>query len=259
MKMSLKQYVINANRSIVREDRFIKKLRTTDLTREQFRLFAAQRAYIATNFIKLLEKGVILAKHLEDEKLALTLQSNLNDELGLDEFGNRQVSLNHGQWKSDYLKALNIKTDEENFPLLSCTKNSVESFIALEESENLYQIAGAILSLENIIPLEYRAAVVARDKLFPEVFCIGQTVTDAERVQQEKVRRYMDDHIIHDSKSHFPELLEALAQHENNEEILEQIQLGINYVNRYRKQFYEGLDRSMAFGSIIQTFYTIAA
>ncbi len=121
----LKSYVIEENKATVRNDKLVCRLRDANVSREQFRLFAAQRAYIATNFVRLLRRGVELAEQLGDEALATALQQNLNDELGLDEMGLPKRELHHGVWKADYLETLGLEADVEGFPLLEGTRANV--------------------------------------------------------------------------------------------------------------------------------------
>ncbi len=69
----------------------------------------------------------------------------------------------------------------------------------------------------------------------------------------------MDDHIIHDSKAHFPDLLAALIIHENDPKISGQIKNGIDIVNQYRKTFYMSVSRAFDFGEPIRDYYTVGA
>lgn len=255
----LKSFVIEKNRSTVRNDELVHRLRDCCVSRDEYRLFAAQRAYIATNFVHLLRRGVILAEEAGDASLAEALRANLDDELGIDESGVARAELHHGKWKADYLRSLGLEADLEGFPLLTGTKANVQAFLDLEERGSLYEIAGAILSLENIIPLEYRAAVTARNHLFPEVFCDFEEDSPAVAAAKFKARRYMDDHIVHDAKSHFPDLLTALSAHHADSKAIEQAKRGVAIVNHYRKQFYRGILRAMDFGPSLQRFYTVGA
>lgn len=254
--MSIKNYVVAENKHVVRNDSVVIALRDGNLDHSQYKLFAAQRAYVATNFVRLVDKASKLAIEIGDHELADALQSNLRDELGIDPDGKYREDLDHRKWKENYLQAIGIEADVKGFPLLNGTQAHVQSFLNLESCGTVFGISGAILSLENIIPLEYRAAVCSRDALFPEIFC--QTDDDSiETIKQKATaRKYMDDHIIHDSKSHFPDLLSALLKYENDPIAMAEIKFGIDIVNSYRKQFYESLNAALRFSEPIKRFFT---
>ncbi|MBV8124435.1 MAG: hypothetical protein JOY60_16155 [Burkholderiaceae bacterium] len=255
-RSALKDYVISGCKEVVRENPVVLALQRKSYDRAQYKLYAAQRAYVATNFIRLLKKGQGLAFEFGDVELAGVLQSNLNDEQGIGPDGQYDHALSHLNWKIDYLRALGLEADVPEFPLLPGTQRHVEAFLALEREGTLFSISGALLSLENIIPLEYRAASWSRDHLFPEIFNLGEA--DTPQVQQEKIRarKYMDDHIIHDAKYHFPLLLRALEKYEGNADLMREIHCGIDLVNHYRKQFYADLHVAMQLAASDMHFYT---
>jgi hypothetical protein len=64
---------------------------------------------------------------------------------------------------------------------------------------------------------------------------------------------------IHDSKRHFPELLQALVKYENNSAASAEIRSGIDFVNKFRKQFYQGLSAAMQFEQRDMEYYTYGA
>lgn len=252
----LKDYVISENKAVVRDDEVVLALLRKSLNHTQYRLYAAQRAYVATNFIRLVDKGARLARDAGDVELAATLQSNLNDEIGLGGDGKTHDALDHRKWKETYLRAIGIKADVPGFPLLRETQAHVDAFLDMEAEGTMFSIAGTILSLENIIPLEYRAAVSSRDHLFPEIFCPAAGDSDAVRDKKELARQYLDDHIVHDSNAHFPQLLQALVKYENNAAAMVEIRAGIDLVNTFRKQFYRGLHAAMQLSQRDMEYYS---
>jgi len=253
--MSLKKYVFGRTRSLVKSNQVIRRLSRKGLSREQYLLFAAQRGSIATNFNSLLDRGVELAKQIGDSKLEDALQSNLNDELGYNSEGRINPDLAHKKWKIDYLAALGIAADHPNFKPLKATKSHVDTFLALEEGGNVFNIAGALLYSENIIPVEYRAATNSRDYLFPEIFCITDRDSDVQVLNKEKARRYMDDHILHDAQSHFPDLLRALETYESDVDVFQDIKKGVDLVDCARKKFYHCLEQAFAMPNSALEFY----
>jgi|GEM_PF-2207643 len=254
--MGLKDYVISENKAVVRYDRVVLALSRKLLDQTQYKLYAAQRAYVATNFIRLVDKGAQLARSIGDFELAEAFQSNLNDELGVGPDGKRYEELDHRVWKTNYLLALGLKADLKGFPLLSETRAHVNAFLEIEATGTLLNIAGTILSLENIIPLEYRAAVSSRDHLFPEIFCISPNDDAQTRQKKEIARQYLNDHIIHDSKSHFPQLLQALLKYEGDAKAMEELRAGIDIVNIHRKRFYKELGMAMQLYPRDMEYYT---
>jgi len=254
--MNLKNYVISENKAVVRDDPVVVSLLRKQLNKAQYKLYAAQRAYVASNFLRLVDKAAQLAHALGDEELALALQSNANDEIGLGPDGKIHYELNHRQWKTTYLRAIDIDADIEGFPLLPGTQAHVNAFLEIEADGTVFSMAGAVLSLENIIPLEYRAAVSSRDHLFPEIFCVEPGDTIEVRANKQSARRYLDDHIVHDANSHFPMLLNALVKYEDNPTVMAEIKLGIDLVNSYRKRFYQGLEQALRFDEEEMAYYT---
>jgi len=253
---SLKNYVISENTGVVRRDPVVLALLRKSLNTTQYKLYAAQRAYVATNFIRLVEKGARLAREIGDVELAGALQSNLNDEMGMAPDGKIYDALNHRNWKINYLRSIGIEADLKDFPLLRETRAHVDAFLEIEAGGNLFSISGALLSLENIIPLEYRAAVSSRDHLFPEIFCHSDEDSEEIYHAKELAKQYLNDHIVHDSKNHFPQLLQALTKYEKDPAVATEIRAGIDLVNTYRKQFYQGLGIAMLFNQRDMEYYT---
>jgi pyrroloquinoline quinone (PQQ) biosynthesis protein C len=254
--MKLKDYVISENKAVVRDNVVLAALREKTLDCAQFKLFAAQRAYVATNFVRLVKKAMEMALAVGDTELAAALRANLDDELGIGPDGLVNPELNHLNWKIVYLDALGLEADVSGFPLLEATRAHVDAFLEQEERGTLFSIAGTLLSLENIIPLEYRSAVIARDHLFPDIFCDEDKDTDDMRRQKQRARQYLDDHILHDSKSHFPDLLRALLKYECDPFAMAELKRGIDVVNTFRQRFYTGLHSALRFGPEMMEFYT---
>lgn len=254
--MNLKNYVISENKAVVRDDPVVLSLLRKEINKAQYKLYAAQRAYVASNFVRLVEKAAQLARALGDDELAGALQANVNDEIGMGADGKIHYDMNHRQWKTTYLRAIDIDADIDGFPLLPATRAHVNAFLEIESEGTVFSMAGAVLSLENIIPLEYRAAVSSRDHLFPEIFCIGAADTPQVRADKAAARRYLDDHIVHDANSHFPMLLNALLKYEDDPVVMAEIRSGIDLVNSYRKRFYHGLQYALRFDEADMAYYT---
>ncbi len=164
---------------------FLARLRRHELSRAQFLTFTIQRHALAAGFVELLMVGVRNAPTLELKQI---LEQNLADETG-----NGNPALAHSQWRADYLRALGVAglTVEpiEGVTQYECAARNLMNGSAAE-------IAGAILALERSIPPEYRCIQRNRDALFPAL--------DAN------ARLYLDDHIVHDTHAHYPDLLRAV-------------------------------------------------
>ncbi|HEX7643214.1 MAG TPA: iron-containing redox enzyme family protein [Burkholderiaceae bacterium] len=252
----LKDYVISENKAVVRNDPVVLALMRKQVNARQYRLYAAQRAAVANNFVRLVLKTADAARSRGDADLAAALDANADDELGRGSDGVARAEHNHRNWKLAYLNALGIDTEAPDFPLLDETRAHADAFLELEAEAGMLRMAGALLSLENIIPLEYRAAIQSRDHLFPQLFCITPEDGEEARLGKAAARRYLDDHVVHDANEHFPQLLHALEKYQDDPAAMEEIKSGIDFVNRHRKSFYEGLAGALAFDEARMDYFT---
>jgi len=257
--MELKDYVISENKAVVRNDPVVLALMRKQLNARQYKLYAAQRASVATNFVRLVVKAAAGARAIGDKALAKALEANEADELGRDEHGIEHAERNHRNWKLAYLCALNLNVERPDFPLLPSTRAHSDAFLELEASAGVLRMAGALLSLENIIPLEYRAAIRSRDHLFPQLFCIDDGDGPDTRRRKMAARQYLDDHVVHDASEHFPQLLQALEKYQDNPASMGEIRAGIDFVNRHRKNFYEGLAEALTYDDARGEYFTYGA
>jgi len=221
------------------------QLRNCQINQGQFKFFTIQRMSIAYNFENLLVASLRQAKAIGDSELALALQRNLADENGEDEEGKVDPKKAHKYWRKSYFSALNI-TDVDQDLLLPETINHSNIMRDIEKENDFLVMSGALLASEIIIPIEYRNARFSRDHLFPEAFVVNVD-DDAETIESKhQACLYIDDHIIHDAKSHFPELLNALNKYENNADQLIKIKQGIDLIKDAREIFYKGINAAWA-------------
>ena len=253
---TLKDYVIGQNKAVVRNDPVVLALMRKQLDARQYKLYAAQRASVANNFVRLVVRAAQAARAMGDVELAEALEANADDELGRGFDGVVRAERNHRNWKLAYLRALGIDADAPGFPLLPGTRAHAEAFLELEATAGVLRMAGALLSLENIIPLEYRAAIQSRDHLFPHLFCIAPEDGTETRRRKEAARQYLDDHVAHDANEHFPQLLHALEKYQADAAAMEEIRAGIDFVNRHRRRFYEGLAGALLLEEACMDYYT---
>lgn len=236
--MSIKKHTTELAKAILKTT-LVSRMMRAQLTRPQFLFFFIQKALIVKNFESLLSRSFQIAQAQGQHELASVLLSNLDDEQGKDNKGRVNPEAAHKTWRNAFYAALGI-TDvllDQTLPLTSA-KEHCDAFLYLENTDDVFLIAGAFLALERIIPLEYRGAQISRDHLFPEIF-----VTRAEDSleKQEAIRRsryYIDDHIIHDAKIHFPQLLNVLEKYENDAVAMASMAKGVELIQKVRESFY---------------------
>ncbi len=258
-RTTLKDYVIAENKAVVRHDPVVLALMRKQLDVRQYKLYAAQRASVASNFVRLVLKAADAARAMGDLALAAALDANADDELGRGGDGIVHAERNHRNWKLAYLRTLDIDAEAPDFPLLPGTRAHAEAFLELEAGASVFRMAGALLSLENIIPLEYRAAIQSRDHLFPQLFCIAANDDADARRRKSAARQYLDDHVVHDASEHFPQLLGALEKYQDDAAAMTEICAGVDFVNRHRKHFYQGLAEALGFDNAAMEYFTYGA
>jgi hypothetical protein len=252
----LKDYVISENRAVVRNDPVVLALLRKQMNARQYKLYAAQRAAVASNFVRLVVKTANAARATGDIELAAALDANADDELGRCSDGVVRPEFNHRNWKLAYLRALGLDAEAPDFPLLHGTRAHAQAFLELEAGGGMLRMAGALLSLENIIPLEYRAAIQSRNHLFPQLFCVDAGDDVATMRRKKNASQYLDDHVVHDASEHFPQLLRALEKYQNDAAAMQEIRAGIDFVNRHRKAFYAGLAEALGFDDARVRYFT---
>ncbi len=206
---------------------FLDKIEKGELPREQWPAFAVQRYLAANNFEALLEAGLSKATAANDQGLANTLQQNLDDETGI-KGGEVDSAMAHSTWRKDFYKAIGV--DETQLTETEPAEGAKAYGKEIEKlcKEELLKIAGAILFLEFSLPEEFKKMQAGRDAAFPEL--------------DTRARLYLDDHIIHDAKWHYPGLLNALQPHLADPEKFSQIEEGIRRIAEVKKNFYSSLE-----------------
>jgi len=208
----------------------------------QFKEFIIQKALIREGLIQMLMRCMDLAKHRDVDDVAKVMCSNLDDELGVDGEGNIDNGKSHAHWLGLFLRAMNIKqSDFDNTEELLETKDYIATLNEIVESDNLFYIAGAILMLERIIPIEFRAIKTSRDQILPDVFLEQNGDNESTKATKADSRRYIDDHITHDASIHFPEMLQVLERYTHIPSAFAQMEKGMNTIIGARQNFYSGI------------------
>lgn len=209
-------------------------------SRENWTVWACQRYHAAHGFIRLLEIWITWARSSWLIKLQAALQENLDDENGMN---NPQLGP-HEKWRQNFYNALGVRQEQlEKWILLPWTNEYWEVLESLEKS-SIHGLIGALLYLEFSIPHEFRRIQIWRDTTFREKFVIE--ASDSKEAKKEKwlARMYLDHHIIHDSDSHFPNLvksIEPLLEKGYEEKIIGWVMI----IAQAKKQFYACLPREL--------------
>lgn len=233
LSQSTKQFVGHA---------FLDQIESGSLSKEEWRLFAAQRYLAAHDFENLLEVSVEEAKNLGFKHLAEVLQSNLNDEKGVDADGNALAEGSHAKWRQDFYSALGLPPEIlDSKVALAGTKKYCDLLSNLIVERNLMKILGALLMLEYSIPEEFKRIKVGRDLTFKDEFVFESTDSPEVRRKKGFARLYIDHHIYHDAESHYPDLEEAVFEI-IDEEAMNDLLEGIRLLGEAKSNFYDGFE-----------------
>ena len=242
---NLEKYIIDKNKNII-ETEFVKRLEYWKLSKEEFINFWLQRYLIPKKFEELLYVWIEKAKNeLKDTELESNLYMNYLDENWLDINWNKLKIGSHKEWRNDFNNALFIKyskIDLENIKICDWTQSFIDSYDNLISKWDWLMIIWALLFLEYNIPEEYKRVKISRDILFKNEFVINNNDT-IENITKKRIWcMYIDNHIIHDSKIHYPTLKEKLIKYLNNEKNIDLIKKWIDIISEWKLKFYEWFD-----------------
>ncbi len=223
--------LINHGVELFLDNAFLNRIEKNLLTKEEWHTFAVQRYLSATPFEDLLEACEAAARRDGLVDLAEVIESNLRDERGIDAEGTRHEHLSHSTWRKNFYQAIGISELELTSTTPSvATKEYQETVRGLVKTDDPLIMAGGLLVLEAIIPREFAKLKSGRDQMFPNL--------------SDEAKLYIDDHIVHDAKAHYPDLLAALSDLANSETVRTRIASGINLMVEVKKRFYERLQQS---------------
>jgi len=222
------------------KNNFLAKLETGKLTLTEWRGFAAQRYVVALPFEDLLKGCKESAESCGDLQLANVIAANLQDEMGIDAEGHYDPELSHGTWRKDFYAAISIEESQlVSAPVEAGTEFYKKALHRLVEHGDPVIMAGALLVLEGTIPREFARIKRGRDISFTEVFVDKDDDSEETRKKKAKARLYIDDHIIHDAKAHYPDLLDALSKYAMTAEGRNRIEQGAVTITEAKKRFYD--------------------
>ncbi len=225
-KLWLMDLVNKSAEEFLGENRFLDRLEVGEVTTEVWREFAVQRYAAAMPFEGLLEACKVKAEEMGDEKLTQVLLDNLRDEAGVDEAGQVVPELAHSTWRQNFYQGLGLsEVSLATIDETGGTRSYREALEELIETGDMLQLAGAILVLEGSIPREFLRLKRGRDVVFPGLSA--------------EARLYLDDHILHDAKSHYPDLLGALEKYAKMIVGQKKITEGVRVIAEAKKKFYQ--------------------
>lgn len=216
------------------------------LSEQQWRDFAIQRVLAAQSFLPLLEAGIVLAETHGDVLLAQVLRENRQDELGIDANGRELAVGSHHKWRQDFYQAIGVLEEDlartVALPETVAYQQSMQDLIA---SDDLYTVSGALLLQEYSLPAEFKRMQIGRDKTFRGQFEKIFTDTPAVSNQKKAARMYLDHHIGHDAKLHYPDLEGALEQHLEDPEKFAKVLKAMEVLAVAKRNFYQGVGRTL--------------
>jgi pyrroloquinoline quinone (PQQ) biosynthesis protein C len=215
-----------------------------NLSQDEWREFAKQRYLAARHFEELLKAGIEKAQEIQDQELVEALSSNLRDEEGVNEHGQPLQTGSHEKWRQDFYNALGLDGHAlSSAEPLDGTKEYDSTLRRLIDNEDVLTVAGALLIQEYSIPEEFKRIQVGRDLTFPAEFVTNSSDSSEQRRQKGFARLYIDHHIAHDARSHYPDLERAISKYSADPESLAKIMRGMEIISTAKQKFYESLQQ----------------
>lgn len=234
--------VANATKQMKLNNAFLTFLQKGKLSKENWIKFGIQRYLAAIPFTYLLRSTIKKAKKANDHTLARAIQDNLNDELGIDQNGLKSKDASHETWRKNFYSAIGIdSTMLKKKKARKGTTTYNRTLRSIIKDGTLLESAGALLALEATFPIEFQKIKSGRDKTFPEKFIERVSDSKIEKERKKKARKYIDDHIMHDAKKHYPDILHALVDYASDPRSLSEIERGALKIAEARAIFYADL------------------
>lgn len=217
----------------------LERLEKGEALTEEWREFAVQRYLAALPFEDLLEGCKKAALEQGDSELAGVIDANLRDETGVNADGKEVPALSHGVWRKDFYSAIGIGEDMlDSASATEETRAYEQALRRLVEKSDPVIMAGALLVLEGTIPREFARIKRGRDISFVDTFLDQAGDSEETRKRKTRARLYIDDHIIHDAQSHYPDLLSIMERYAASCEGRRRIEEGAMAIAGAKKRFY---------------------
>ena len=188
----------------LRQHPLTRLFRTNRLSPLGWKQFGLERYHAATSFMTLLRAASKHSLNEEYENIHDAIQRNICDELGL----TKDSPVPHEDWRVDFYREIGVHVIDDAYA----------ATVHVEEYRNLIDCCcespitalSAVLYLEVTIPYEFAAILRGCELTFPERFVLTCEDSSAALTRKRRARRYLEDHISHDMKSHFRELKLAM-------------------------------------------------
>lgn len=217
----------------------LERLEKGEALPEEWREFAVQRYLAALPFEDLLEGCKKAALEQGDSELAGVIDANLRDETGVNADGKEVPALSHGVWRKDFYSAMGIGEDMlDSASATEETRAYEQALRRLVGKSDPVIMAGALLVLEGTIPREFARIKRGRDISFPDIFLDQAGDSEETRKRKTRARLYIEDHIVHDAQSHYPDLLRAMERYAASSEGRRRIEEGAMAIAGAKKRFY---------------------
>lgn len=233
--------ILSAPKDAMLDTAVLNKIESGNLTPEGWRMFLAQISHAAHTFEDLLRTGKDKAAQQGILPLQVALESNLRDEAGENEQGNTIADRSHHEWRRAFYRLLGATdtfiADTTPLPGAIFYRQTLEEL----RQEHVLTIAGALLMLEFFIPHEFRKLQAGRNRTFAKEFTPYPTDSAATLREKQLGKLYLDDHIIHDAQSHYPDILKALLPYTGNEDTFNRIKKGVDMIVQAHLRFHNNL------------------
>ncbi|MCB9798815.1 hypothetical protein H6758_03765 [Candidatus Nomurabacteria bacterium] len=214
----------------------MKPLKSRNAQPDEFLCFVCERVDSARVFLDLLKKMIHVCQGDQDLLLRKAIEENLHDERGV----GKGKSASHDKWREDYLEGIQ-KLHHERVCCCDHTCHFVykQVFRDAVMRGDKGEMLGVLLYLERVIPIEFAFIRSYQDKVFCGIFVYSQIDTHQQRAIKRKLRRYLDDHIVHDAVDHYPKLLQAIQLSGSDLSMQEKIAYGAKIIHRAKLLSYE--------------------
>lgn len=243
VRKELTRYASSAARGLA-QNKVLNALERGWPTVPRWHKYAIERYKAAHGFQRELEAAIVKCEEEGFPDVAAELRCNLDDELGIVD-GVVYPDKAHEKWRIDFYAGMGItEADIRAHKPFMGSLSAAGVVSQLIDYGSALELAGSILFIELFIPLEWNRVRKGLYPAFPHAFVLRDDDSPETRARKIAARLYVEDHIRHDAKEHFPRLRNALVRYAHVPENMAQIKAGIDAKARARAWFYESLRAS---------------
>lgn len=216
---------------------FFTTLKDKKISLSGYQFFVKEKYSSIGYFIKLLENAENLSKNVS-ENLVEVFKSNRLDELGYFA-GEFNEEYKHETWRQRTLASFEITDEDIKEGLrLESSKKHEEIMIGLSNSQNAFEVIGALLFLELFVVYEMKSLISAFERDLPNLFPQNEYSYDKFPFNTQE---YWYGHSLHDTW-HFRAIEEALMSclknKDTSDSILKSLFDGIEKVAKAKNYLY---------------------